>query len=353
MKNKQDKIMELLRRHGEPMTTKEITYALYGPDKHQSIVFGKLQEMMALGLLYKTGVCQPFYYGITQTQERTKAAATPMKKSEMPSAAPHTAVPPVDTVSSGKIEMLIRQFFAYMQASHLDIYNEFSLQHELGIFLRQELSEYKVQFERNVSFFYQRADTIKQEIDIVIYNDRLRERYAIELKHPLNGQYPEQMYAFVKDIRFMEQLRELGFTQTFAVTLVNHRAFYTGANNTGIYRYFRKDYRVGGTVRKPTGYSEGNDAITLSGEYPIRWINAGNRKYYIVAIPHHRGINELICLPDKKCFKKTAEDFTAWEERNPLEKRRAKAVDYESDLVPAEEFFAATDGILEYVSKEV
>lgn len=34
------------------------------------------------------------------------------------------------------------------------------------------------------------------------------EIYAIELKYPKNGQYPEQMYSFIKDIKFMQQVKE-------------------------------------------------------------------------------------------------------------------------------------------------
>ena len=285
MSTKQDRIMELIHQHGEPMTAKEITCALYGPDKHQAIVFGKLQEMIDHGLLYKIGNRQPFYYGIKHSHTLSKPGSETPKEPEPSPAAAHVVSLPAVSVSLEKIGELIREFFVYMQVSHLDIYNEFSLQHEMGIFLRQALPAYKVQFERNVSFFYQRVETIKKEIDIVIYNDRLGERYAIELKHPLNGQYPEQMYAFVKDIRFMEQLHKLGFTQTFAVTLVNDKAFYTGANSTGIYRYFRSDCRVCGTVVKPTGHLRGTDTITLDGDYHIQWMDAGNRKYYVVSIP--------------------------------------------------------------------
>lgn len=43
-------------------------------------------------------------------------------------------------------------------------------------------------------------------MDIVIYNES--EKYAIELKYPQNGQYPEQMFSCVKDIKFMEELRK-------------------------------------------------------------------------------------------------------------------------------------------------
>ena len=42
---------------------------------------------------------------------------------------------------------------------------------------------------------------------------------------------------------------------------------------------------------------------------------------------------------NKSLIKERLLAFMEWEERNPLEKRRAKLVDYETDPVPADEFF--------------
>ncbi|MBE6792957.1 MAG: DUF4304 domain-containing protein [Ruminococcaceae bacterium] len=42
---------------------------------------------------------------------------------------------------------------------------------------------------------------------------------------------------------------------------------------------------------------------------------------------------------NKTLIKERLLAFIEWEERNPLEKRRAKLVDYKNDPVPAEEFF--------------
>lgn len=101
------------------------------------------------------------------------------------------------------------------------------MQLELGIFLRTrgECSGYTIQFERNVSFF-SITGTKKHEIDIVIFNLDKTEKFAIELKFPKNGQYPEQMYSFIKDIVFMEQLKKYGFTETYTLTLVDDPLFY-------------------------------------------------------------------------------------------------------------------------------
>lgn len=178
------------------------------------------------------------------------------------------------------IKNLLHAFMVMVEEKQIEVYNEFSLQHELGIFLREKMPNYKVQFERNTKFF-EAHGTIKHEIDIVIFN--ATEQYAIELKHPTNGQYPEQMYSFVKDILFMEQLKENGFDTTYCLTVVNDKNFYSGKKNDGIYAYFRGNKLLNGSVDKPTG--EKYESLTLNGSYKIVWEGKNEElKYYIVDI---------------------------------------------------------------------
>ena len=109
------------------------------------------------------------------------------------------------------------------------------------------------------------------------------EKYAIELKYPLNGQYPERMYSFAKDIAFMEQLVESGFDGAYCVTLVNDRNFYSGKKTDGIYSYFRANGSVCGVIVKLTGKSE--ETIELKKSYSIKWEGLMEKmKYYIVDI---------------------------------------------------------------------
>ena len=184
-----------------------------------------------------------------------------------------------------ELKRLVSDFFKLVTRQNIEIYNEFSLQHELGIFLREALPTYKVQFERNITFFTTDTNTIKKEIDISIFSEDKKEKYAIELKCPLNGQYPEQMYSFVKDIRFMEQLRQRGFVKTCCVTLVSDKPFYQGKLNDGIYRFFREEYSVYGEVFKPTGIGKNEECITLFARHDFIWNDFnGNRKYYIIEI---------------------------------------------------------------------
>lgn len=183
------------------------------------------------------------------------------------------------------LRQLVEDFFLYTQTNNIEIYYEFSLQHEMGIFLREKLQGYRIQFERNVSYFSPDNKTIKKEIDITIFNEDKSEKYAIELKHPLNGQYPEQMYSFVKDIKFMEELKDRGFNKTAAVTHVSDRPFYEGRNNQGIYKYFREEYVVYGQIFKPTGPLKGKDSITLKGRYGFSWRQIyDNSMYYVIEV---------------------------------------------------------------------
>ena len=184
-----------------------------------------------------------------------------------------------------QLENIINDFFKFAEDNNIEIYNEFSLQHEMGIYFRSILPTYKVQFERNVSYFTADNKTIKKEIDISIFNKDKQEKYAIELKCPLNGQHPEQMYAFVKDIKFMEELVERGFTNTACVVLVSDRPFYEGKINTGIYKYFRDEYAVYGNIFKPTGPGKKDEFISLAGRHEFKWQNFGSKnKYYITQL---------------------------------------------------------------------
>jgi hypothetical protein len=175
----------------------------------------------------------------------------------------------------------IEMFIDLVKHRKIEIYNEFSLQHELGIMLRCQLPDWNVQFERNVGFFFPAGKFIKKEIDISIFSpDKSKLRYAIELKYPRNGQYPEQMYSFCKDIQFIEELKQAGFEKAFLVVFADDPLFYSGKGD-GIYGHFRKGNTLHGLVSKPTG--EKGETLKLSGSYRVQWASvAGSLKYALI-----------------------------------------------------------------------
>jgi len=222
------------------------------------------------------------------------------------------------------VASIIREFLSKELPKKLNdddcyIYNEFSLQHELGIHLRNELGEgYKVQFERNVKDLQIEISIntkknangeyeckSKSEIDIIVLSPNQERLAAIELKFPRNGQHPEQMYSFCKDIRFMEDVSKMygpanGFEKTFCLTLVDDKLFYSAEGDLitkDIYSYFRTDTKkdipyVAEKVFKPTGNKddEPKQYLSIKGSHQIVWksLNVRNSsktyKYYFLDV---------------------------------------------------------------------
>lgn len=164
----------------------------------------------------------------------------------------------------------IANFMYDVSLGSIEIYNEFSFQHELGIYLRNRLPSSKVEFERNISHFgFDKSKFTKKEIDISIVNRQSKSlEGVIELKYPRNGQVPETMFNFCKDISFLEQLQSAGFKQAVFIALVDSHLFYSGASE-GIYSLFRGANMIHGTIQKPTGKK--NSSVTVHGHYQSHW----------------------------------------------------------------------------------
>ena len=156
---------------------------------------------------------------------------------------------------SHEVVTLIEGFFSAVRNEMIEIYNEFSLQHELGIYLREKYAEKKVQFERNVEYFgLDKSAFVKKEIDISVFSDDKTDFSCVfELKYPRNGKYPEEMYSFCEGIVFLEQMVRGGFEKAYFVAVVDDPLFYSGPKTDGIYAYFRSNQPIEGSIQKPTG----------------------------------------------------------------------------------------------------
>ena len=177
-----------------------------------------------------------------------------------------------------------------------NIYNEISLQHELGKYI--ENLGYKVLYEKNMYDNKKKElekdhDWVKKEVDLVIIKGD--EKYAIELKFSKgeNARTPENMYDFIKDIRFMEQVKEYRkFKNVYNFIIANSQKYYNSELNKNestckynIYGMFRKE-TVDKNNRKyfiprhpdnkeqryckPTGKEKGVEFV-LSTEYSGKW----------------------------------------------------------------------------------
>jgi len=95
----------------------------------------------------------------------------------------------------------LKEFADEIAEEKIGIYNEASIQYEMAIYLRGRLdNRYKIQLERNINHFnLERGDYIKKEMDIVVFSLDKKEKQCIELKFPIQGQYPEQMFSACKE----------------------------------------------------------------------------------------------------------------------------------------------------------
>lgn len=169
-----------------------------------------------------------------------------------------------------KITQLIESFFRESLEQEHKLYNEACLQHELGYWLRVHLpSSFRVQFERPAEYFYDEArGLVKKEIDIVVSIPESAIHYAIELKCPRSGMYPEQMFKACEDLQFLEELVQKGFAGGIFVIHVVDAPFYQGAMR-GIYDYFRGGKSIEGEIHKPTGSRD--KKVSLKGSYQVDW----------------------------------------------------------------------------------
>lgn len=184
--------------------------------------------------------------------------------------------------TSERIKTILEtEFWEYIKEKSIEIYNEQSLQFELGYYLRKVFTNFNVYIERNTREWIR--NTTKHECDIILVNKSNEEKYAIELKFPRNGQYPESMFSFIKDIKYMEELKQAGFKDAFVLTLADDKGFYkiTGKEkgDDNIYLLFRGEksesenyepiYTINGEYTKPTGDNKYD--IEIQGNYHVEW----------------------------------------------------------------------------------
>ena len=193
-----------------------------------------------------------------------------------------------------------------------NIYNEISLQHELGLFLREYLEgTWKIFFEKSMYSNQNKKNDkkentkenslwIKKEVDLVAIkyeNGKISGKYAIELKFSkgINARTPENMFDFIKDIHFMEQVKKYkDFTKTYNLIIVDSpkyydKYYYEKKNRPYIYYIFKAESdgkieipKIPDNDKKkyihPTGNSESKEFI-LEKEYKnICWKPIGNLK---------------------------------------------------------------------------
>ena len=172
------------------------------------------------------------------------------------------------------------------------IYNEISVQHELTTVLQAKFEIVLLEWNvKNLTNMFTRVEVDKlekKEMDIFI--DDNGSKYCIEIKYPTSGQNPEQMFKACKDIKFLEQLVERGFKKSYFLMFASDDIYFnenSKRKSEGIFKLFRTDKLLKGTISKPTGKKD--ESITLKGKYNIEWKDVPNNtveqlKYFYLVI---------------------------------------------------------------------
>jgi len=167
-----------------------------------------------------------------------------------------------------------------------DFYNEATFQFKLLMQLSKNFNENLIFPERNIEYYKLNSkEYTKKVVDIILENVN-NKNIAIELKMPMNGQVPEQMFKFVEDIKFLEELKSSKiFHKCFLVVVTNDTNFWKGLKNDEIYAYFRNKKILNGKIYKPTGENKNIIFYKLNGKYIVEWKMLNNGfGYFIIEI---------------------------------------------------------------------
>ncbi|GHV71753.1 hypothetical protein AGMMS49928_25050 [Spirochaetia bacterium] len=162
-----------------------------------------------------------------------------------------------------------------------NFYLEATFQFKLLMQFAKIYNEDSIFPERNIGYYRLNQKTFsKKEVDIIIEQGN-NLPIAFELKMPMNGQVPEQMYKFVEDIVFLEELKaSLLFGKCYLITVTNDSNFWQGSKSDGIYAPFRNGVPLKGKIYKPTGNEKNKSFHQISGEYHIAWNTLSNSFRY-------------------------------------------------------------------------
>jgi hypothetical protein len=122
---------------------------------------------------------------------------------------------------------ILNHFFTSIQQRPIELYNEFGLQFEFAIFLRLNYPELNIRLEYPTTrIFNTLPGFVKKEIDIYV-TAQDGQCYVIELKLPkADCGTPDAMYGAVKDVKFLEQLRENGIDGCSAILFKERPVFW-------------------------------------------------------------------------------------------------------------------------------
>jgi len=142
-----------------------------------------------------------------------------------------------------EVRQNIISFLELLKSSEeIELYNEAGLQHEFAIYLKTKLGKkYRIQLERNVDLILGHKQFTKKEMDIYILDRENDKKYCIELKVPTSHQVPRRMQLSFLDVKFLEELKSVGFSACYLLFTSPNKSFWKATRSKeNIYQLFNE-----------------------------------------------------------------------------------------------------------------
>lgn len=171
----------------------------------------------------------------------------------------------------------LKTFFdIYKREDIIELYNEFSVYYRLGDHLENLFNvDYKIQFMRQPEFFnIEDQSLVKPFLDIVVFDDDMEVKHAIEVVYIKDEPQLEKMFEVCTGLRFMEQIVGHGWHDCFLLLVADIPQI----EKQGTHYIFKGETTLDGMVQHP----HGDQVIELDGSYILEWIKVDDQIHYAI-----------------------------------------------------------------------
>lgn len=183
----------------------------------------------------------------------------------------------------------LKGFFArYLGDPTIELYNEFSVYHEIGNHLQRLFTaDYRINYMRPPEFFGIRESLVKSGIDIAIFDEEMGRYHAIEVVFIKDEPHLEKMFEICTGIRFMEELVENGWRESYVLLIAD---LPEERHPDGAYPHplFRGETVIEGAIQSPD--EQHPTILDIQGTYTIEWNALDDGFHYAVVVipsPHN------------------------------------------------------------------
>lgn len=181
----------------------------------------------------------------------------------------------------------INKFFELIDKGEIEVYNEASVQFELGWYLKKKFPNSKISLERNISHLkFDKSEFEKSETDI-LFTDTLNHSHSIiELKAPINQDQvrPVTVFEWIRDLKFLEELTKKGIS-CFSIFITDNNGYLKSNRKTGKLLTDFRNKKIYGEYQKHVKSSKKNKKIFINNTYQFEWKDIGKGLFYFIAEP--------------------------------------------------------------------